>query len=193
MVIAVAPARAATILAFGDSLIEGHGLPAADTFSVKMEAALRAEGLDVKVINAAVNGDTTSGGLTRLAFVLDVHNPDYVILELGANDMLRAIPPEVTRKNLRAMLDVLKERRIPVLLAGMRSFRNLSLFGDAFQDIYEDLADEYDTVYYPFFLSGVALEAPLNQDDGLHPNAAGVDVIVDKITPYVKKLLKKRK
>lgn len=189
-VCAIKPAQAQTktILAFGDSLTAGLGLPASKAFPAQLEEKLRTEGYDIKIINAGVSGDTTGGGLARLEFSLTT-NPDFVILELGANDMMRAIALDHVEKNLRGMLDILKERKIPVLLCGMKSFRNLSLFGDKFQKVYKKLANEYDVHYYPFFLKDVAMESHLNQTDGLHPNAAGVKVIVDNIFPYVEDLI----
>lgn len=185
------PVQAAekTILAFGDSLTAGLGLPKEEAFPAQLEKKLRAEGYNIRVINAGVSGETTAGGLRRLDWSLE-ENPDFVILALGANDMLRGLDPNEAKKNLDAMLKILQERKIPVLLAGMKSFMNLGpLYGGKFNGIYEDLADKYDTFYYPFFLEDVALEPELNQDDGIHPNAAGVDVIVENIYPYVEELV----
>ncbi len=140
----------------------------------------------------SVSGDTTSGGLTRLEWTLE-QKPDYIIIELGANDMLRAIDPALTRGNLGKMLEILQQHKIPVLLAGMKAAPNLGQkYVTAFDSIYPALAKKYNTVYYPFFLEGVALHRELIQDDGLHPNPAGVAVIVDKILPDVKKLLEKK-
>lgn len=193
MVFLSAPAFAADkkILVFGDSLVAGHNIPLADAFPAQLENKLRADGHAIKVINAGVSGDTTSGGLTRLDWSL-AENPDYVILELGANDMLRAVPPTVTRDNLKKMLDVLKARKTPVLLAGMHSYKNLGeSFGDSYETMYKELAAEYDAVFYPFFLDGIAMNPALNIDDGMHPNPKGVLVIVDKIYPSVQKLLEK--
>lgn len=187
----VTPAQAAekTILAFGDSLTAGLGLPKEQAFPAKLEQKLRAEGYNIRVINAGVSGETTAGGLRRLDWSLE-ENPDFVILALGANDMLRGLDPKEAQKNLDAMLQTLQKRKIPVLLAGMKSFMNLGpLYGSKFNGIYEDLADKYDTFYYPFFLEDVALEPELNQDDGIHPNAAGVDVMVENIYPYVEELV----
>ena len=190
-----APAFAAPkkILAFGDSLTAGYGLPLDQAFPAQLEKKLKEKGYDVSVINAGVSGDTTAGGLTRLEWTLQ-QNPDYVILALGANDMMRAIDPKVSRENLRQMMEILKKKNIPVLLAGMKSFRNLSeLLGSGYQSMYKDLAKEYGAVYYPFFLKDVALESKYNQEDGIHPNPAGVAVMVDNILPSVEKLLKSKK
>ena len=143
------------IVGFGDSLMAGFGLNAGEGFTEKLQAALKAEGHDVEVINAGVSGDTTSGGLSRL----DWSVPDgtqLVILELGANDMLRAVAPDITEKNLDAMLAQLKERKIPVLLAGMRAAPNLGAdYQAAFDAIYPRLAEKYGVPLYPFFLDGV--------------------------------------
>lgn len=179
-----------TILAFGDSLIAGYGISSEYSFPAQLEKRLRAAGHEVKVINAGVSGDTTSGGLTRLEWTLE-QKPDFVILELGANDMLRGIDPRITRENLQKMLDILKARNIPVLLTGMRSLPNMgSLFGDSYQKMYKELSKKYGTAYYPFFLEGVALEPGYVLEDGLHPNARGIAVVVDNILPTVEKLLK---
>lgn len=178
------------LLVFGDSLTAGFGVPYDKAFPAQLEKRLRAEGYAITVINAGVSGDTTSGGLTRLDWTL-AQKPDFVIIELGANDMLRAIDPALTRDNLQKMLDILQQKKIPVLLAGMKATPNLGQkYVTAFDDIYPTLAKKYPVVYYPFFLDGVALHRDLIQDDGLHPNAAGVAVIVNNILPSVEKLLK---
>jgi acyl-CoA thioesterase-1 len=179
------------LLVFGDSLTAGLGVPYDKAFPAQLEKKLRAEGYAVTVINAGVSGETTSGGLARLDWTLE-QKPDFVILELGANDMLHAIDPALTRGNLQKMLAVLQQKKIPVLLAGMKATPNLGQkYVTAFDDIYPSLAKKYHAAYYPFFLEGVALHPGLIQDDGMHPNAAGVAVIVDKMLPSVKILLKK--
>lgn len=186
-----APAAQKKILVFGDSLVAGYGIQLEQAFPAQLEEKLRAEGYSIGVINAGVSGDTTSGGLARLEWTLE-QNPDYVILELGANDMLRATDPAVTRENLKKMLDILKSRNIPVLLAGMKATPNLGLsYMRTFNGMYKDLAKEYGAVLYPFFLEDVVLESGLMLPDGLHPNPAGVAKIVENILPDVKKLLKK--
>ncbi len=181
------------LLVFGDSLTAGYGLAPEQSFPARLQARLEKNGHQaVRVINAGVSGDTTSGGLTRLEWTLDGEKPDAVILELGANDMLRAVDPQVTRQNLVKMLEILKTRDIPVLLSGMKSFRNLgALFGDSYQKMFKNLAKEYDTGYYPFFLEGVALEPGMVQEDGLHPTARSVEVIVDGIFSEVEDLLER--
>lgn len=173
------------LLAIGDSLTAGYGLPADVSFPVQLEAALRARGYPVAVINAGVSGDTTAGGLARLDWAL-ADEPDLVLVELGANDGLRGLDPNETRRNLAAMLERLTERGLPTLLAGMYAPPNLGReYGAVFNALYPELAATYDVPLYPFFLDGVAAEAALNQDDGIHPNAEGVAVIVERIVPMV--------
>ncbi len=182
-------AESVRILALGDSLTAGFGLAAADSFPVQLENALRARGLSVKVLNAGVSGDTTAGGLARLDWALG-ERPDLVIVALGANDSLRGVDPAVTRANLAAILKKLKERDLPVLLAGTYAPPNLGrAYERAFNRIYPELADEYEVPLYPFFLEGVATYPSLNQADGIHPNAEGVAVIVKGIAPYVTRLI----
>lgn len=181
-----------TILVFGDSLTAGYGIALKDAFPAQLERKLKQAGYPVSVINAGVSGDTTSGGLTRLAWTLK-KNPDYVILELGANDMLRAIDPKITQGNLQKMLEILKGKKIPVLLAGMKATPNLGQeFVTSYEKMYRQLARKYGAVYYPFFLEGVATHKDLLQDDGLHPNIAGNAVIAQKILPSVEKMLGKK-
>ncbi|RWM03832.1 MAG: arylesterase [Mesorhizobium sp.] len=188
---AISSARAGTftIVGFGDSLTAGFGLGPGQGFTDRLQAALKAKGQDVAVANAGVSGDTTSGGLARL----DWSVPDgtrLVILELGANDMLRGVSPDVAERNLDAMLGKLRQRNIPVLLAGMRAAPNLGAeYQKAFDAIYPKLAAKYDVPLYPFFLDGVAGHPDLQLEDGLHPNPGGVDVIVDRILPAVEKAI----
>ena len=190
-VLAAGPAAAKPIriLALGTSLTQGYGLPPGTEFTVQMQAALKGAGIDAVVENAGVSGDTSAGGLSRLDWSLADH-PDAVILELGSNDMLRGIPPSETDKNLRAILDKLKADHIKVLLTGMHAQRNLGAeYVKEFDSIYPRLASDYHVLFYPFVLDGVALNPKLNQADGMHPNPAGVKVIVARILPYVKKLM----
>lgn len=179
-----------TIVAFGDSLTAGYGLPAEQGFAPRLEAWLAAEGApEVTVINAGVSGDTSAGALDRLDFVVPPE-ADAVILEIGANDMLRGWDPALPRKNIDAMLGRLGERGVPVLLAGMRSLANWGEdYAADFESIYPDLSEKHSALYYPFFLEGVAGDPALSQDDMLHPNAAGVDVIVENIGPMVLNLI----
>jgi acyl-CoA thioesterase I len=177
------------IVAFGDSLTAGLGLPEKEAFPVKLQAALKAKGHDVELINAGVSGDTASGGLARLDWSVP-DNTGAVILELGANDALRGTDPAATRKALDEAIRRLKARKIPVLLAGMQAPRNMGPdYIAAFDRIYPELAKEHGVLFYPFFLDGVAAQSSLNQRDGIHPTAEGVDVIVRGILPFVEKLI----
>ena len=182
---ATAPVK---ILALGTSITQGYGLPPGTEFTVQLQAALKRDGINAVVTNAGVSGDTSAGGLARLNWSLADH-PDAVILEMGGNDMLRAIPPAETEKNLRAILVRLKAARVKVLLTGMHAQRNLGAeYVSQFDGIYPRLAKETGVLFYPFILDGVALNPKLNQADGMHPNPAGVKIIVARILPLVKKL-----
>jgi acyl-CoA thioesterase-1 len=176
------------ILALGTSLTQGYGLPPGTEFTVQLQAALKRAGVDAVVTNAGVSGDTSAGGLARLDWSLADH-PDAAIIELGSNDMLRGLPPEQTEKNLRAILTRMKAAKVRVLLIGMKAQRNLGAdYVKRFDAIYPRLAKEYDVLFYPFFLDGVALKPKLNQADGIHPNPEGVKVVVTRMLPLVKKL-----
>ena len=180
------------ILAFGDSLTAGYGLPATEGFTRQLENALKKDGLNVRVHNAGVSGDTSSGGRSRLGWVLSSlkEKPDLVILELGANDALRGVDPKLTRENMDAMLTELKKRNLNVLLAGMYAPRGLgAAYYKTFDAIYPDLAKKHGVPLYPFFLDGVAGDPKLNQQDGIHPNKNGVAQIVKHITPHVVRAL----
>jgi acyl-CoA thioesterase-1 len=177
------------ILALGTSLTQGYGLPPGTEFTVQLQAALKKSGIDAVVTNAGVSGDTSAGGLARLDWSLADH-PDAAIVELGGNDMLRGIAPSETEKNLRAILDRLNAAHVRVLLTGMHAQHNLGAdYVKAFDAIYPRLAKETDVLFYPFILDGVALNPKLNQADGMHPNPAGVKIIVARILPLVKKLV----
>ena len=177
------------IVAFGDSLMAGYGLAQNEGFPAQLERALKAEGLAVEVANAGVSGDTSSGGLSRLEWSVP-DGTDAVILGLGANDMLRGIDPQITRKTLDTMVRRLKDRGIAVLLAGMRAPPNLGPdYQRAFDSIYPDLAKAHDVLIYPFFLDGIAVNAKLNQADGIHPTAEGVAEVVRRILPAAKELI----
>jgi acyl-CoA thioesterase-1 len=192
MILAASEPAAATpfkILALGSSLTQGYGLPPGTEFPVQLQAALQKAGIDASVTNAGVSADTSAGGLARLDWSL-ADRPDAVILELGSNDMLRGVPPAETEKNLRAILTKLKAAHVKVLLTGMHAQRNLGAdYVKQFDTIYPRLARDYNVLFYPFFLDGVALNPKLNQADGMHPNPAGVKVIVARMLPYVKKLV----
>lgn len=177
------------ITILGDSLTAGYGLAAKDAFPVQLEQALQAAGHNVAVINAGVSGDTTAGGLARLDWAL-ADRPQIVILELGANDALRGLPPEQTRQNLETIINRLQEKRIAVLLTGMRSPRNFGFIHyNKFDRIFPELAEQHNVAFYPFFLEGVATVRRYNQTDGIHPNPDGVKVIVQGILPVVEQLL----
>ncbi|MBC8038055.1 MAG: arylesterase [Rhizobiales bacterium] len=180
-----------SVLVLGDSLSAGHGLGPPEAFTVKLEAALRARGHDVKIVNAGISGDTAAAGLARLDWSLD-GSIDAVIVELGANDALRGLPVAQAEQALDQILAKLGERKLPVLLAGMQAPRNMGAeYAATFDPIYARLAEKHGSLLYPFFLEGVAVDPGLNQPDGLHPNGRGVDVIVGRILPYVEKLLGK--
>ncbi|MDA0787041.1 MAG: arylesterase [Proteobacteria bacterium] len=192
LILSVLPAGAddkPVIVAFGDSLSAGYGLDVADSFPVRLEAALRAGGVEGKVINSGVSGDTTAGGRARLDWSLPGH-VDLVIVELGANDGLRGIDPSETEANLDAILTTLAARDIPVLFTGMRAPPNFGReYAAAFDALFLRLAARHDVVFYPFFLDGVAAQRSLNQPDGIHPNRAGVDRIVMRLLPFVLRAL----
>ncbi|MBS0275556.1 MAG: arylesterase [Proteobacteria bacterium] len=186
---AAAVAAPVKILAIGTSLTQGYGLPPGTEIPAVLEAQLKQKGIDATVINAGVSGDTSAGGLSRLDWSLADH-PNAAIVELGSNDALRGIDPASTEKNLTAILTKLKAKHIPVLLLGMRAPKNFGPEYEAkFNAIYPRLARQYDVLLYPFVLDGVALNPKLNQKDGIHPNPAGVKIIVSKILPDVLKLV----
>lgn len=191
-VVAPGSAAAATrILAFGDSLTAGLGVAPDQAFPAQLAARLKIDGYDVVVDNGGVSGDTTADGLARFDWTMGDH-PDIVLLELGANDMLRGLDPQRAAANLDTILGKLKAARVKVLLLGMRSSSNWGVdYRQSFDAIYPALAKKYDVPLYPFFLDGVALDPKLNQADMLHPNPAGVAVIVSRAAPAVERLLGK--
>jgi acyl-CoA thioesterase I len=187
----VTPAHAAPvkILALGTSLTQGYGVPPGLDFTAVLEAKLKASGIDAKVINAGVSGDTSAGGLARLDWSLADH-PDAAIIELGSNDALRGQAPAETEKNLAAILTRLKAEHVAVLLTGMMAPRNYGPeYAAQFDAIYPRLAKQFGTLFYPFILDGVAMNPKLNQADGIHPNPAGVAIIVARMLPLVKRLV----
>ncbi len=188
-VAAAAGAAPVKILALGTSLTQGLGLPPGTELTALLQARLRASGIDATVINAGVSGDTSAGGLSRLDWSLADH-PDVAMVELGSNDALLGLNPAQTEKNLSAILARLKAAHIPVLLLGMRAPRNLGPeYAAQFDPIYPKLARQYGDDLYPFVLDGVALNAKLNQADGIHPNPTGEKIVADRIYPYVLKLV----
>ena len=182
------------ILAFGDSLTAGYGLNnPADAFPAQLERALKAKGHNISVIQGGISGDTTTGGRSRLDWSL-ASKPDAVILELGANDALRAIDPKLTADNLTFIVKRLGEAGVPVLLAGMMAPPNLGRdYSDRFNKIFPTLAKDSGVLLYPFFLDGVAAIPELNQGDRIHPTAKGVAIIVDRILPLAEKLVAQAK
>ncbi len=176
------------VLAFGDSLYAGYGLQRGEARPAGLEAQLRAQGLNARLVNGGVSGDTTAAGRARLAFTLDrlPRKPDLVLLGLGGNDVLRQIPYEETRANLTAMLDLLKARGIPVVLTGMLAPPNLGPdYADRFNGLYPQLAKRYGAPLDPFILAGVLGDRTLMLPDGIHPNARGVQVMARRIAPLV--------
>jgi acyl-CoA thioesterase I len=178
-------ARALHIVALGDSLTAGHLLPEDAAFPTVLQKAVRAKGFDVEIVNAGVSGDTSSDVLARLDWSVPA-GTDGVILEIGANDMLRGLDPRIPRRNIDAILSHLQKRKIPVLIAGMKAAPNLDAdFAQKFDPLYAELAKKYDAPLYPFFLDGVAGQPKNQLPDGLHPNRRGVETIVAKILPIV--------
>jgi acyl-CoA thioesterase I len=178
------------ILALGDSITAGYGLPQDQALPVRLEARLKADGFAVEVENAGVSGDTTAGGAARLDWVLADH-PQFALVELGANDALRGLDPNEAFANLDRILARLKEAHVKAMLLGMRAPGNWGkTYARAFDAIYPRLAQKYDVPLYPFVLDGVALDPALNQGDGLHPNEKGVAFIVQRLAPMVEEMLK---
>ncbi len=182
-------ARTLKLVALGDSLTASYGVAPGKAFPDQLEAALKAKGWEVTLVDAGVSGDTAADGLARYDWSVPA-DADALIIELGANDMLRGLNPEATKRTLADILDRARATHLPTLLAGMRAAPNLGAdYDKAFDAIYPALAQSYGAILYPFFLDGVAGDAKLNQPDGLHPTAAGVAVIVGRILPSVEALL----
>ena len=183
--------RAPIIVVLGDSLTAGLGLPQDQAFPTQLEAALKARGTEVTIVNAGVSGDTAVAALKRLDWALP-EDASAVIIELGGNDALQGIPPEGTKAALAAIIEKIKVRGLPILLAGQEAPRNMGKdYVDAFRALYADLAARYGVIFYPFFLDGAALTDGLMQADAIHPNAKGVAVIVENMLPKVEELLAK--
>jgi len=181
--------RPIKLVVLGDSLVAGYQIPYSAAFPAQLDKALRAKGFAVEVANAGVSGDTTTGGLARLDWSVP-QGTDAVILELGANDMLRGVDPKIPREALTEIVHRLKERGIQILLCGMRAAPNLGAdYARVFDVIYPELAAGNDLLFYPFFLDGIVTDPKLNQHDGLHPTEAGVAIIVERILPKVEELL----
>jgi acyl-CoA thioesterase-1 len=185
-----AVAKSLKLLVFGDSLVAGYGLDAKDAFQARLGAALKADGFDVTILDGGVSGDTTAGGRSRLDWAL-ADKPDAVLVELGANDGLRGIDPKEMEANLTAILDRLAQDHIPALLSGMFAPPNLgAAYGAQFRAVFDRLSHRPGLIYDPFFLAGVAGDPAFNQADGIHPNPAGVKIIVAHIKPAVEALLR---
>jgi acyl-CoA thioesterase-1 len=192
LLLAASPAAAqgTRLLVLGDSLTAGYGLPADQAFPTRLQAWLKDAGSNVTVINAGVSGDTSAGGLARIDWTLGNDAPGFALVELGANDALRALPPALLYDNLDKILARLQARNVKVMLAGMYAPRNLGAdYVKEFDAVYTRLAQKHGVPLYPFFLEGVAGDAALNQADGIHPNARGVDIIVARLGPQIKKLI----
>ncbi|MFN3400582.1 MAG: arylesterase [Ferrovibrio sp.] len=177
------------LLVFGDSLVAGYALPPDAAYPAQLEKALTAKGVNITVMNAGVSGDTTAAAASRLDWAL-ADKPTHVIVELGANDMLRGLAPEQARTNLDAILTKLKQNNLPVMLMGMLAAPNLGAdYGRRFNSIYPDLAAKHGVPLYPFFLDGVAGEAKLNLSDGIHPTQEGVAIMVERTLPHILRFL----
>jgi acyl-CoA thioesterase-1 len=177
------------IAVLGDSLAAGYGIKPEQSFPARLEAALKAQGRDVTILNQGVSGDTSAGGLDRLDWML-ADKPDIVLVELGGNDALRGIDPKVTEKNISAIVEKLKAANITVWLAGMMAPRNLGPdYVNAFDSLYKRIADKYQVPLYTFILDGVAQDPALNQGDGIHPNPKGAQIVADRLLPFVIKNL----
>lgn len=178
-------AWACRLTVLGDSLAAGYGVEEQDAFPVRLQAALNARGVDCEVLNAGVSGDTSAGGLARLEWVL-ADRPTHLLVELGGNDALRGLPVEQLKDNLNRIVSAAKARGVQVILAGMLAPPNMGRsYGDAFRQVYLDVAREQEVPLYPFFLDGVILTDGLMQADGIHPNGRGVEVIAERIAPLV--------
>ncbi len=178
-----------TIVAVGDSLTAGYGVAEKDNYPSQLQKRLLAKGLDYEVINSGVSGETSSGTLSRINWVLSL-KPDIIILEIGANDGLRGIDPNLTRENILKIIALLQKKKIITVFAGMRMVSNLGLrYTHAFHRIYLDVAKDTGVIFMPFFLEGVATDPALNTSDGIHPNRKGYKIIVDNLLPYVLKAI----
>lgn len=187
------PTLEGTIVAMGDSLTAGYGVPETDAYPALLEKKLHQAGYPWKVVNAGISGETSAGALSRVDWVLKF-KPDIVILETGANDGLRGIDPKVTRRNIERTVKKLKGKNVVVMLAGMRMFSNLgATFTKNFDDIYPDIASREKLILMPFFLEGVAGKPDLNQSDGIHPVAEGYRIVTDQVYPFVLKAIEQKK
>lgn len=186
------PSSEGTVVAVGDSLTAGYGVPQAEAYPARLEKKLHSSGYRWQVINAGISGETSSGTLSRIDWILK-HQPDIVILETGANDGLRGLDPELTRKNIDQIVTRLQDNGVVVVLAGMQALRNMGApFTREFAAIYPTVAKKHNLIAVPFFLDDVAGEAHLNLSDGIHPNPKGYEIITEKIYPYALKAIEKK-
>lgn len=184
--------KSGIIVAMGDSLTEGLGVDESQSYPALLEKRLKADGLDFQVINAGVSGETSSGALSRIAWILSLQ-PDIVILCTGANDGFRGMDPDAVDKNIRKMIAKLKEQDVTIVLAGMKMVENMGKdYTRAFNNLYETIAREEEVIFMPFFLEGVATRRTMNLPDGIHPNARGYETIVENLYPYVKEAVRDR-
>jgi acyl-CoA thioesterase-1 len=194
MMVPVLPASAQGILIVGDSISAAFGLEIDQGWTALLEERLEEEGADIEVMNASVSGDTTAGGLARLPRLLEQHNPDLVVIELGGNDGLRGMPPTNMQQNLSAMVEQSQEAGAEVLLLGMRIPPNYGVrYTQAFEQVFADISEKYDVALLPFVLDGIAGEADqsLMQSDGIHPTAEGQPLILDNVWPYIETRLQR--
>jgi len=184
------PADRTKVVFLGDSLTAGYGLPASQAYPSLVQQRLREAGLAAEVVNAGVSGDTSAGGLRRLEWSLD-GNVRVLVVALGGNDALRGLSTDELRRNLAAIIERGRRRRVTVILAGMEAPPNLgTTYTSAFRQVYRDLAAEYRLALIPFLLQGVAGDAALNQADGIHPNAAGARKVADLVFPSVERAIR---
>lgn len=186
------PVSQGTVVALGDSLTAGYGVPETDAYPAQLERKLREAGVQWRVVNAGISGETSTGTLARIDWVMKL-NPDIVILEIGANDGLRGQPPELTRKNIDRIVTALKDKGVLVVLAGMHMLTNMgSPYRQQFAAIYPRVAKDHNLILVPFFLDKVAGEENLNLSDGIHPNAQGYAVVTENVYPYLLQAIKLR-
>jgi len=190
---AAAPASEGTVVAVGDSLTAGYGLPPSEAYPAQLEQKLQQAGYRWQVVNAGISGETSSGTLSRVDWILKLH-PDIIILETGANDGLRGIDPKLTRRNIEEIVTLLEARHVVVVLAGMKALTNMGgPFTEEFAAIYPSIAQKNGLILVPFFLAEVAGKASLNQQDGIHPTGAGYRIVTDTIYPYLLQAIEKKR
>lgn len=183
-------ANVPTVLVFGDSLSAGYGIDVDQSWAALLQARLRSQGYEHRVINASISGETTEGGKTRISSALDNFSPDLVILELGGNDGLRGFPTEIMKANIRAIIETTRDRDVGIVILGIRIPTNYGpRYTQAFEQVYRDLAEEFSVPWIEFFMDGVALSEELMQDDGIHPNAIAQPILLDNAWPIIQQAL----